>query len=283
MDQHTSWVVTLVFTADAKRLISCGLDGKVVVWDVALVKPLTTLRGERPLALSPDETLIAFQNESGGRIDLFDIARGARTGYLEGHTDTVTALQFTPDGRQLLSASMDHTARVWDLKTGVALRTLNAHADAVTALAISRDGSVISTGSVDGSIALYDGQSGVQFGEMRGLARGVQVLGFSPGGRILASAGGDTAVTLWEVQTLRKLALLENPMLVYSLAFAPDGATMAVGLADGSVHFWAASAGRDIGSVAGHKGCVSAVAFSADGRLLATGGADGLVRVWQRQ
>ena len=81
---------------------------------------------------------------------MLDTATGNRLVQLQGHTDSVTALAFTPDGQRLARASADQTIRLWDLTRGQEVLTLHGHTDKVTALAFSPDGKHLASGCEDG-------------------------------------------------------------------------------------------------------------------------------------
>ena len=68
---------------------------------------------------------------------------------LSGHDGPVNKLAFTPDGRTLVSASDDKTARVWNVASGELVRKFEGHRDRVYCVAISPDGSLAATGSHD--------------------------------------------------------------------------------------------------------------------------------------
>jgi WD40 repeat protein len=70
---------------------------------------------------------------------------------LEGHSDLVISVAFSPDGKQVVSRSGDTTVRPWNAVTGAAVRTLNGHSDWLTLVAFSSDGKQV----VSGSIAAY--------------------------------------------------------------------------------------------------------------------------------
>lgn len=87
---------------------------------------------------------------------------------LEGHTDSVTAVAFPPDGSLLASASEDQTVRLWNARTGQAVQTLKGHTDYVKAVAFSPDGSLLASASYDKTVRLWNPVTGEQLQRLDG-------------------------------------------------------------------------------------------------------------------
>jgi WD40 repeat protein len=75
---------------------------------------------------------------------------------LEGHSDRVNAVQFSPDGGKLASASRDDSVMLWDPSTGAHLHTLEGHSGGVTAVRFSPDGGKLASAARDKTIMVWD-------------------------------------------------------------------------------------------------------------------------------
>jgi hypothetical protein len=102
---------------------------------------------------------------------------------------------------------------------------------------------------------------------------------YSPNGKWLA-VGASSGIFIFDSQTLSQERFISTGVWAHSVAFSPDGGTVAAGLFDGTARFWHLSDGQEIRTFTGHDGWVRSVAFSRDGRLFVTAADDDTIRLW---
>ena len=206
---------------------------------------------------------------------------------LEGHTGRVYGIAFTPDGKQLLSASTDSTVKVWDTATRKELDPLADPRGRLDALAVNAQGTLVAApehGGPNGRIRLWTMASREPCGELPAPVGGPQTcVAFDPDGARLA-AGGPTVsstVQIWDVAARKEIAQCRgHKQKITSVAWSPDGKRLVSSSDDGTVRVWEPISGRLLLTLRGHKGVTTAAAFTADGQLLVSTGWDGAVRVW---
>ncbi len=157
------------------------------------------------------------------------------------------------------------------------------HSSAVKSVTFRPDGMMLSSVGTDGSITLWDLAANQEYPFPREKLGQVRCAAFCPDSKILATANLIGAVTLHNLVTRESHILRDahnTSAGAASLAFTPDGATLAVGQQDGQITLWDVGTGRNRQALAGHTGFVVSLAFSPDGATLASSSRDHSVRLW---
>jgi WD40 repeat protein len=314
LQEHRHWVCTIAFSPNGQWLVSGSDDHCLKLWDIKTGQCLRTYQGHtshvRAVAIAPSSEMIASGGDDG-TIKLWDISTGDCITTLKGHLNPVRSLVFNPDGRTLASASEDHTLKLWDMAEHGCLKTLQGHTAHVRTLAFSPDGQTLASGSADQTVKLWHGHTGQCLKTLQGYTNFVLSIAFSSDGQTLASGSADHTVKLWQLppsqekqgsNTAEPSSLLDRPSIpeksnphssprilkghsdwVLSVAFSPDGETVASGSFDQTIRLWHRASGECLKVLRGHKNWIHSVAFSPDGQLLASGSSDQTIQLWDGQ
>jgi WD40 repeat protein len=212
---------------------------------------------------------------SGGRQARGLTATGARSlspaRFFEGHLDGVHAVEFSPDGKLLLTGSHDGSARLWDVSGGKELRSFVAHGGAVLDAGFSADGKRIVTAGDDGKVMVWDAANGDLLSILPGHPGGyANAAAFLPDGTVV-SAGSDGMVRRWDVDDEAQVGQLHgHRTTIYAMDVSRDGKRAATGSADGMLVLWDLEAGRSLWQSPWPPGpggppAVRCVAISPDG------------------
>ena len=314
---HTGGPDTILFSPDGRTLASRDDDNTVRLWDVDTQTPIRTLEGYtgtvESVSFSPDGKKIA----TGGQdaiVRLWDVDTQTEIGTLEGHTGYVSSVSFSPGGKTIATGSYDTTVRLWDVDTKAEIGTLEGHTGGVNSVSFSPDGRTLASGSIDGTVRLWDVamQTGISILEATRSNRGVMGVSFSPDGTTIATRSSRySSAGFWRVATLTRAVwygngyigdfgyigliwevlwvaapisnirtiLEEHIYAVKSVAFSPDGRTLATGNSDDGTFYvghsriydtflWDVATLTKISRLQYSR--VKCVAFSPDGTTIAS-------------
>lgn len=288
-------------------------DRTVRVWDLETgeeIQQFQPISGfVRAVAFAPDGEHVlsgTWNSVDGGTLQLWNIETGQLDRRFYGHTDIISDVQFSPDGQRVLSVSWDRSLRVWDVNTGVQLQRLDGHPDRVLNARFTPNGEYVLVGTgnignnipdpaadrkVDSSVWLWDLKNRATIRSLEGHTDWIWSVAVSPDGRIGATASGplnlpasgqaDTSIRLWDLQTGEELYVFEgHTNTVSSVAFSPDGKTLASAAWDNVVRLWDVETRKEIGQFTGHTDRVLSVAFAPDGKTAVSASRDKTIRLW---
>jgi WD40 repeat protein len=201
---------------------------------------------------------------------------------LRGHERWVAAVQFSPDGKRIVSGGDDESVKVWDAASGKLLWSARETGSAVTAVAFSHDGRRVVAGRWDGLLNVRDSGDGRLLATLRGHTESITSIAFSPDGKQIASGSGDDTLKVWDADSGEAALDLPsgNEYDVTAVAFSADSRRIVSGDGENRVKIWDAGSGEELAKLDGHGEPISAVACSANGRRVASGSWDRTVKIW---
>jgi len=303
-----SSVVTL---PDGKRILSGG-DRTLKLWDISSGKCLRTFSGHKisvnavdissdgRLALSGGGSITAQGDhpKKDNSVRLWDIESGNCTHCFKGHTRSVNAVSFSPDGKFALSGGDDRTLRIWDLKKRVCINILEGHTRGILSLAFRPDGRYAISGGGDttrskgdSTLRLWDLKTGTCLNVFEGHQFGVCAVKFLKDENHVISASKDGTLKLWNIQErccertylghhdwVNALALHPSEKLMVSASGSRMSAIRTE--REFSLRLWNISTGACLRTFQGHSKPINTVDFSKDGSMVISGGSDYSIRFW---
>ncbi|NJL48853.1 MAG: NACHT domain-containing protein [Leptolyngbyaceae cyanobacterium SM2_5_2] len=304
---HNHAITDLAFSPNGAHLITGSEDQTARLWDVQTGQLLKTLQGHtngiETVAFAPDlcyplfswpeyqdsppfaasSRLLASGSEDGV-VRLWDTYSGEVLLLLEGHSNAVRSVAFSPQAPLLASASHDHSIYLWDLATRHCLAVLDDHRERVRSVAFTPNGRFLASSSDDYTIRLWEVATGHCTCVLAGHTNLVMSVAFSSDGQLLASASDDLTVRLWDVASGQSIAVLKGHQnWVWSVAFSPDGQFLASGGDDLVVNIWDVASQTIQKRLEGHQAAITAVNFSPDGTAIVSASNDSTLRVWSVQ
>ncbi|MEI6610667.1 MAG: caspase family protein [Deltaproteobacteria bacterium] len=224
-------IFSLAFSPDGLYALSGCTDKTLKLWEVATGREIRQFTGHadwvKSVAFSPDGhyalsggTCKRTQTQSGNtttinlqgaqcdkNLILWELATGRELRTLTGHTNDVSSVAFSPDGKYALSGSWDSTLKLWDVSTGREIRSFEGkNTGRVNSVAFSSDGKHIISATRDNAIRLWDVATGREINTFRGHEGDVNTVAFSNDAKSFISGGSDGTIRRWDVKTGKEIA-----------------------------------------------------------------------------
>jgi WD40 repeat protein len=260
---------------------------------------IARLVGESPriesVAFSPNGKLVAVSGGAParfGEIQLWDAESHKELQSYKVANDSVFGVSFSPDGERLAFGSEDKTVRVISVNDGKELMKFDNHSDWVLATAFTVDGKRLLSGSRDRAMKLINVANGQFIDDINKLLESVLCMARNPKEDLVAYGGDLGTARIYKISDNQGRTAANNdvnlvreferqPGPVCSIAYSPEGNSIAVGNMNGEVRIYKTGDGSRLATLKENKGAVFALKFHPTKNQLVTGGYDGKVRLFE--
>jgi WD40 repeat protein len=206
------------------------------------------------------------------------------------HDKTLNVVQFSSDGKRVLTAGANGAVEVWDAPTGKRIGDVLAHEEAVIHAAFRPDGKRILTAAADMTLHLWDVEMSKELISPLQLMGPIVGLAFSPDGKRFLTVTDKAPMGATEVEvhvrdgetgeTIREGAL-GSDISPQPAVFSPDGQRVLTVCQDRCARIWDIATGKQVGTAFTHSAALLRAIFSFDGERVLTASSDGTARVWK--
>ncbi len=273
-------------SADGKTVVAPSMIRNISLWDTASGELQHTFMNDNryqvsDVAFNPTDTRIAMSHYEKYIINVWDWETYTPIKELEGHTDHVFSVEFSPDGKTIASGSMDKTVRIRDTQTLQIKYVLEGHEEAVHSVVFSPDGKTLASVSSE-SVRLWDPNLGEEKQIIKRHNRlHLMNVVFSPDSKLIAVVDNSASIRLWDVKTAELMRTIDAKSFgVVAVAFSPNGKVLAVGKQYGEVQLIDVETGNLLQQFTGHLKMVTRLAFTPDSSKLVSQCNGGILYVW---
>ncbi len=275
------------FSPDGTQILTAGIGSVATLWNLVtgskirtFVPTDTELTDAMAVAFTPDGDRVVTGGKDGV-VRLWDLASGDLIREYRDHTDWAWGVEVSPNGRYLVSTSIDSGgARLWDLETGQLLHRLMHVNTTSYEIDFSSDSRYVLTGGLDTAVKMWEVETGKELRRFTHpqIPWGVE---FSEDGRFVLTTSWDRAARLWSLQGDDGLVRFESVEAPANGALSNDGSRLALTSVDNSIQLIDTKTSQELERLTGHEGPIWDMAFSPmDDVLATTSASETSTRLW---
>ncbi len=233
------------------------------------------------VAITPDSTFALSGSADEQTIRLWNLETGECVRQFAGHSAEVSALAILPDGRHVLSGSLDTTLRLWEIPSGQCLRVFEGCREPVTALTVTPDGEYALFGSAN-FVRQLDLATGRLVRTFRGHGDDITGIVITPNQNRVISGSRDKNLRIWTLVSGRCLhTLAGHTDGITALDLTPDGLFAVSASLDKQLRVWDLHQKACVNILQGHTSHITAVRVTPDGRFVFSISRDRTLRLWR--
>ncbi len=277
LQAHTNWVYNIAFSPDGKIIVSAGLDGKVIVWNLE--------DGSHKILNGHEDKVFSINFCSKGNIFVTASAdKTVKVWNIDGslsknlkHKDSVLKASFSPGCETLVTASGKKVS-LWNINSQTE-KTIWNDSDIVNSVSFSTIDKIIAVGTSDNKVKLLD-LDGNEIQSLNGHNDKIHSISFSQDGKTIATASWDKTAKLWNLEGKELATLKGHTDRIFDISFNPDGKTIATASWDKTVRLWNLD-GTLRTIIKGHNARILSVSFNPKNKVMASAGADNIIKLWK--
>ena len=263
LDGHDGRPLDVAWAGD--QLISIGEDKQLIVWKTQLEWNLAKVLGsvdspgplsDRVLALdfsADGRMLVAGSGEPSrsGKVSIWNVADGTLIRSMDdAHSDTVYAVEFSPDDKQIATSAADRMAKVFNVADGSFVRGFEGHTHHVLDVAWQANGKSLATAGADNVIKIWNAATGEQKRTISGISKEVTSIAFAGISANTISSSGDTNIRIHKSGDGGVVRSMNGGGdFVYAAAVSDDGKHIVSGGVKSILHVWNADDGQLVKSL----------------------------------
>jgi len=261
------------------NVLAASMDGMIRGWQIDNAQPVPGIQTSplRGMVVVPGETTRLVTLGDDGSLKLMRWP-AVLPQTLQGHSNQVTAVATSPDGKWILTGSLDQQLILSKSSDGAFVRTFPGPIGPLTAVAVNADSTIAAAASQTGIIKFWKLDDGAELGQLTGHVNAIFDLTFHGARNELVTAGHDATVRVWSVPAPATPWLGAAGTIAEIVASSKSDFVVSVG-ADKAIRLWNPTNGALTKTLDGFEQPLTAVAVSADDQWIAAGDATGQIHL----